>query len=215
MWSDDVNGLGWGGSLGSTGHIMESSAKVIKYVCRTKSPQDYILLPAAYYYLAITRAHKYLGGLSVDETKALLAHVVALGDMYCDTLKGVAHGVRYAPHRVGGNGTEPSPNCRDPQRWREALERWIDARFASYGRMMGGEGQVFDPLEELGSTPEFKNSLKGFAQNTCNACAERLREHLDRKRRELWESLPQRFDLPKWKELRESLSGWVPDPEDM
>ena len=215
MWSDDVNGLGWGGSLGPTGHIMKSSAKVIEYVSRTKSMQDLILLPAAYYFLAITRSHKHLSGLSGEEKKDLLAHIAALDDMYHDILKGVVRGVRYAPHRVGENGTEPSPVCRDPQRWREALERWTAARFASYGRMMGGEGQVFDPLEELGSTFEFEKSVEVFAQNTCNACAERLKKYLNQKRYELWESLPPRFGLPKWKELRESLSGWVPEPEDV
>jgi len=215
MWSDDVNGLGWSGSSGPTGHIIESSAMVIEYVCRTKSPQDHILLPAAYYFLAITRSHKHLSGLSGEEKRNLLAHITALDDMYHDILRDVVHGVRCAPHRVGEDGTEPSPNCQDPQRWREALRRWTTARFASYGRIMGGEGQVFDPLEELASTFELEKSLEVFAQNTCTACAERLREYLGQKRYELWESLPQRFDLPKWKELRESLSGWVPDPEDM
>jgi len=217
MWSDDVNGLGWSGSSGPTGYIIESSTKVIEYVCRTKSPQDHILLPAAYYFLAITRSHKHkhLGGLSGEEKRNLLAHVAALDDMYYEILKDVVRGVRYAPHRVAENGTEPSSNCRDPQRWREALERWTAARFASYGQMMGGSGQVFDPLEELSSTFEFEQSLEVFGQNTCNACAERLREYLEQKRYELWESLPQRFDLPKWKELRESLSGWVPDLEGM
>jgi hypothetical protein len=136
--------------------------------------------------------------------------------MYCDILKGVVRTV-YAMRRTGSEKTG-----RNRPRLAGILsggeKRWNDGqmrRFASYGRMMGGEGQVFDPLEELASTFEFEKSLEVFAQNTCNACAERLREHLDQKRYELWESLPQRFDLPKWKELRESLSGWVPEPEDM
>ena len=215
MWSDHVNGLGWGGTSGSTGHIMESSAKVVKYVCRTKSPQDRILLPAAYYFLAITRGHKHLSGLSGKEKKDLLAHIAALDDMYYDILKGVVHGVLYAGHKVETDGAQHSLSCRDPQRWRAALERWAGARFVSYGRIMGDKSQVFDPLEELTLTTEFEDSLKVFAQDTCAACAKRLREYLEQKRYELWENLPQQFDLPKWKELRESLSGWVPDPGDL
>ena len=215
MWSDDVNGLGWAGSEGQTRHIIESSAKVVKYVCWTKSPQDLILLPAAYYFLAITRGYKHLSGLTGKENKNLLAHIAALNDMYYDILRGVVHDVLYVEHKVGEDRAQHFLNCRDPQRWRAALESWTDARFASYGRMMGGQGQVFDPLEELASTTEFEKSLEIFAQDTCAVCAERLRKYLKRKRYELWEYLPQRFDLPKWKELRESLSGWVPDPEDM
>jgi len=212
MWSDDVDGLGWSGSSGPAGYIIESSAKVIRYVCQTKSPQDFILLPAAYYFLAITRSHRHLSSLSGEERKNLLAHITALDDMYYDILKGVAHGVLRAVNNVEEDGTQHTPSCHDPQRWRAALERWTTARFESYGRMMGGEGQVFDPLEELVSTDKFEKSLEVFAQDTCNGCARRLREYLDQKRYELWENLPQRFDLPKWKELRESLSGWVPDP---
>jgi len=212
MWSDQVKGLGWGGSSGPTGHIIESSAKVIDYVCRTKSPQDLILLPAAYYFLAITRGHKHLSSLSGAEKNNLSAHFTTLNDMYHDILKGVAHGVPHAPNRFEGANVQHSLNCRDPQRWRGALARWTEARFMSYGRLMGSDGQVLDPLEELASTDEFEKSLGVFAQDTCSACAERLREYLDQKRYELWEALPQRFDLPKWKELRESLSGWVADP---
>ena len=215
IWSDDVNGLGWGSSSGSTGHIIESSAKVVKYACWTKSPQDLILLPAAYYFLAITRSHKHLSGLTGKEKKNLLAHIAALDDMYYDTLRGVVHDVLYVGHKVGEDDAQDHLNCKNPQGWRAALERWTDARFASYGRMMGGEGQVFDPLEELESTAEFEKSLEVFAQDTCTECAKRLRKYLKQKRYELWENLPQRFDLPKWKELRESLSGWVPDPEEM
>jgi hypothetical protein len=215
MWSDDVDGLGWAGSAGPTGHIIESSANVVNYVCQTKSPQDLILLPAAYYFLAITRSHKHLGGLSGKEKKNLLAHIAALDDMYYDILKGVVHSIPHVGHRVGEDDTQHFLGCRDPQLWRAALERWTEARFVSYGRMMGGGAQVFDPLEELASTPEFEQSLEGFAEDTCTACAERLRKYLNQKRYELWENLPQRFDLPKWGELRESLSGWVPDPEDM
>jgi hypothetical protein len=212
MWSDDVNGLGWGGSSGPTGHIIESSAKVVQYVCRTKSPQDFIFLPASYYFLAITRSHKYLGGLSVQEKQDLLAHIAALDEMYHEVLNGAVHGVARAVHRVAEDGTQHSLNCRDTQQWRKTLERWRDARFESYGRVVGGKGQVFDPLEELASTEEFETSLKVFAQGTCTACAKMLKEYLNKKRYELWENLPQRFDLPEWKELRESLSGWVADP---
>ena len=219
MWSDDVNGLGWGGSSGPVGHIIESSAKVVEYVCRTKCPQDLILLPAAYYFLAITRSHKHFSDLSGEEKKNLLAHIAALDDMYYDVLKGVVHGVphsvQYRVREDDPQNTQHSRTCRDPQQWKAALEKWTAARFASYGRMMGGGGQVFDPLEELSTTDEFTQSLEVFSQDTCNVCAERLRKYLDQKRYELWESLPQRFDLPKWKELRESLSGWVPDPGDI
>jgi len=156
MWSDDVDGLGWGGSSGPTGYIIESSAKVVKYVYRTKSPQDLILLPAACYFLAITRSHKHLSGLSGKEKKNLLVHIA------------------YAGHRVGeDNAQQHTLSCRDPQRWRATLEGWTRARFASYGRMMGSEEQVFDPLEELASTAEFERSLEVFAEATCSACAER------------------------------------------
>jgi len=209
MWSDDVNGLGWGGSSGPSGYIIESSTKVIEHVCRTKSPQDFILLPAAYYFLAITRSYRHLPSLPAEEKRNLLAHITALDDMYHSILNGVADGV---PHAVEEAGIQHSPGCRDSRRWRAALGRWTDARFESYGRMAGARGQVFDPLEELGSTDEFKKSLTVLARETCNLCAERLKNYLDLKRFELWEDLPQRFDLPKWKDLRESLSGWVPDP---
>jgi hypothetical protein len=215
MWSDDVNGLGWGGSSGSTGYIIESSAKVVKYVGWTKSPQDLILVPAAYYFLAITRSHKHLRGITGKERKNMLAHIAALDDMYYDILRGIVHDLLYVGHNVEKDGSQDFLSCQNPQRWRAALGRWTEARFASYGRMMGGDGQVFDPLEELASTTEFERSLEVFAQDTCTACAERLRKYLKQKRYELWENLPQRFDLPKWKELRESLSGWVPDPEEM
>ena len=215
MWSDDVNGLGWGGSEGQARHIIESSSKVVKYVFWTKNPQDVILLPAAYYFLTITRGYKHLSGLTGREKNNLLAHTAALNDIYYDILRGVVHDILYVGNNVGEDGAQHLLKCRDPQRWRAALKSWTDARFASYGRMMGGEEQVFDPLEELVSTAEFERSLEVFAQNTCTACAERLRKYLKEKRYELWENLPQRFDLPKWKELRESLSGWVPDPEDM
>lgn len=212
MWSDDVNGLGWGGSSGSAGYIIESSAKVLKYVCWTKSPQDLILLPAVYYFLAITRSHKHLSDITGKEKKNLLAHIAALDDMYYDILKGVVHDMLYVGHNIGEGGAQ---NCPNPHQWRAALRRWTEARFASYGRMMGGYEQTFDPLEELASTAEFEKSLEVFAQDTCASCSERLREYLKQKRYELWENLPQRFDLPKWKELRESLSGWVPDPVEM
>lgn len=209
MWSDVVEGLGWSGSYGSSRDIVENSFKVITYVNKTR---DHIHLPAAYYFLAVTRDYRLLDELaSAEMTRFIMAHATTIQTMYSEVLAGVTEHV--LPHAVYPNDVHTS-NCLNSRSWTSALDEWKESRRRACGPLLLDSTKAFDPLEELCSTPEFEASLEAFANVTCTGCAERLREYLAEKRVDFWERWPERLGMPwKWKDLRESLSGWVPDPE--